>query len=53
MLRRTLNVSVFFLSLMFFQTCAGDEKETSDEELRQILVSHSRHARSLSLQSKE
>jgi len=29
-----------------FYTCAGDEKETSDEELRQILVNHSRHAQS-------
>eukprot|EP00434_Breviolum_minutum_P022838 symbB.v1.2.020151.t1/scaffold1642.1/size107908/10 len=29
-----------------FEDLVGDEKETSDEELRQILVNHSRHAQS-------
>eukprot|EP00434_Breviolum_minutum_P022840 symbB.v1.2.020152.t1/scaffold1642.1/size107908/11 len=36
-----------------FEDLIGDEKETTDEELRQILASHSRHARSQSLQSKD
>ena len=33
--------------------CAGDETETTDEELRQILVNHSRHARGQLLQREE
>ena len=34
-------------------TCAGDEKETTDEELRDILMNHSRHARGQLLQREE
>ena len=52
----TLNVSLILSERRCFLStlvCAGDEEETTDEELREILVNHSRHARGRSSQRKE